>query len=181
MKATSCILLLCCCAVSIVFAVEVIVRFENNTYFLTAKFDVEASPAQVMQALTDYDNLADLNPAIIVSELLQSPDKSNERIRTVVHGCILFFCKNVTRVEDVQQMGNEKLEATIIPMLSDLRSGYAIWLLAKNPFGTTVKYEADAQPKFWVPPIIRSYVLKRKFKKQATETVKRLQEVAKIK
>ena len=162
-----------------VYPADVGVRYDEGTYYLTAEFDVEASPARVMAVLNDYENIADLNPAIIVSEVLDSPDPNTLRVRTVVHDCILFFCKDITRVEDVQQEQNEKLEAFLIPILSDIRSGYAVWVLSQNPLGTTVKYDANMQPKFWVPPIIRSYVLTRKFKKRVTETVQRLQVVAK--
>lgn len=181
MKTACCVLLLWLNVVVIVHAEEVNVLYDKGTYYLTAEFDVEASPARVMQVLNDYENISDLNPAITVSELLESPDNSTIRIRTVVHDCILFFCKDITRVEDVQQEGNEKLEAFLIPMLSDLRSGYASWALTENSLGTTVKYEANMQPKFWVPPIIRSVVLTKKFKKRVTETVKRVQTVAKNK
>ena len=160
-------------------ASEVNVRYANDTYYFFAKFDVEASPTRVMKILNDYENIAELNPAIHTSERLVSSDNTRIRIRTVVHDCILFFCKNIVRVEDVRQHGNTKLEAFLIPMLSDLQSGYAVWELQRNPFGTTVVYNADMQPKFWVPPIIRSYVLTKKFRSRVTETVSRLQEVAK--
>ncbi len=179
MKLSSCTLLVWLRVVAIVHAAEVGVRYDKGTYFLTAEFDVGASPARVMEILTDYENIADLNSAIKISELLETPDSSKIRIRTVVHDCILFFCRDIVRVEDVLQYENEKLEAVLIPMLSDLRSGYAVWILAQNPFGTTVKYDAQIQPKFWVPPIIRSYVLTKKFKKRVQETVERLQVVAK--
>ena len=181
MKAASCVLLVCLSTDAIAHAAEVGVRYDKGTYYLNAEFDVDASPARVMQVLTDYENIAELNPAITLSELLESSDNTNTRIRTVVHDCIMFFCKDITRVENVQQDGNERLEAVIVPMLSDLRSGHAVWMLTESPFGTTVKYDAEMQPKFWVPPIIRSYVLTKKFRTRVAETVERLQAVTKTK
>lgn len=179
MKFACCVLLLWLNVCAISQAAEVSVRYAQGTYYLTAEFEVDAPPARVMAVLNDYENIADLNPAIIVSERLESPDRTMTRIRTVVHDCILFFCKDITRVEDVLQHKNAKLEAFLIPMLSDLRSGYAVWELTEYPFGTTVKYDARMQPKFWVPPIIRSRVLTKKFKRRVLETVERLQAVVK--
>jgi len=179
MKITSYVLLAWLSSVAIVHAEEVSVRYDKGTYFLTAEFYVEASPARVMEVLTDYENITDLNSTINVSELLEFPDNSMIRIRTVMHDCILFFCKDITRVEDVLQVGNEKLEAFLIPMLSDLRSGYAVWILAQHSLGTTVQYAANMQFKFWVPPIIRSHLLTRKFKQRVLESVERLQAIAK--
>ena len=42
-----------------------------------------------------------------------------------------------------------------------------------------VRFDASMQPKFWIPPIIRTYVLKKKFKHRVIETVELLQQKAK--
>ncbi len=160
-------------------AVEVNVRYADKTYFLSAEFTVEAAPARVMEILTDFKNISDLNPSIIESEIQDSSIADSLRVRTVVHDCILFFCKSITRVEDITQFENSKLEAFILPLLSDLRSGYAVWGLTQHSLDTVVKYDASMQPKFWIPPIIRSYVLKKKFKQRVIESVKLLQQKAK--
>ncbi len=162
------------------YAAEVSVRYENKTYHLRAAFEVEAAPARVMQVLTDFENIADLNPAIIESALQSSPKEDRLRVRTVIKDCVLFFCKRIVRVEDIVQVENERLEAFVLPFLSDLRSGYAMWVLTKHPSGTTVRYEASMQPKFWIPPIVRSYVLTKKFKKRVVESVELLQQKAQI-
>ncbi len=174
MKSIHYVFLVWICVVGIAQADEFDVRYEQGIYYLTAKFDVEASPVRVMAVLTDYENIANLSPAIKVSEIIATPDDTKTRIRTVVHDCVLFFCKDITRVEDMLQDGNNKLEAIVIPLLSDLRSGYASWELTQNPSSTTVEYHAKVQPKFWVPPIIRSYVLTRKFKARVIESVEQV-------
>ena len=82
-------------------ATEVNVRYEDETYFLSAEFDVEATPMRVMEVLTDFENISDLNPAIIESEIQDSSQVGSLRVKTVVQDCILFFCKSITRVEDL--------------------------------------------------------------------------------
>jgi hypothetical protein len=160
-------------------ATEVNVRYEDKTYYLSAEFNVEATPARVMEVLTDFENISDLNTAIISSELQDSSKGNSLRIKTVVKDCILFFCKSITRVEDIIQFENDKLEAFVLPLLSDLRSGYAVWELTQHSSATMVKYDARMQLKFWVPPVIRSYVLKNKFKRRVIESVELLQQKAK--
>lgn len=181
MKYIICVLLFWLNACVISYATEVNVRYEDKTYYLNAEFIVDASQARVMAVLTDFENIADLNPAIIESELQDSIKQKGLRVKTVIKDCILFFCKSITRVEDITKTGNEKLEAFVLPMLSDLRSGYAVWVLTQNPSGTMVKYDANMQPKFWIPPIIRSYLLKKKFKQRVIESVELLQQKAKNK
>ena len=178
-RAVSCLLLMVV-VIHVSQAAEVNVRYEKRTYYFAAVFNVEASPTRVMEVLTDYENITDLNAAIHTSELLEAPDKNVARIRTILHDCVLFFCRNITRVEDVIQDGNRKLEAFLIPMLSDLQYGYAAWKLTKNVSGTTVHYDAEIKPKFWIPPIIRSIVLTNKFKTRVTESVEKLQTIAEM-
>jgi len=160
------------------FVADVSVRFDEGTYYFTADFTVEATPQRVMEVLTDYENIHELNPVITESDLLETSQSDITRIRTVLRDCVLFFCRTITRVEDVAQINNERLEAYLIPMMSDLRSGEAVWVLNEIPTGTTVNYEANMQPKFWIPPFIRSYVLTKKFKNRVLESIERLQKVA---
>ena len=166
--------------INVSYAANVNVRYEKGIYYFVAEFIVEAAPKRVMQVLTDYENIADFNAAIHTSELLGSPNKNVTRIRTVLRDCILFFCRDIVRVEDVAQYGDEKLEAYLIPMMSDLQSGYAVWTLTENPSGTTVFYEASVQPKFWIPPFVRSVILTKKFKKRVLESVEHLQRAATV-
>lgn len=175
MKLHSSVLLVCLSVCSYCYAGEIGVTYADHTYHLHAVFDVDASSEQVMKVLTDFDQISELNPAIIESETQDSPSGEGIRVKTVIKDCVLFFCKRITRVEDVSQNENKKLEAFIIPMLSDLRSGYAVWELMQNATGTTVHYEASMQPKFWIPPIVRSYVLTKKFKKRVKQSIELLQ------
>ena len=181
MKSVFCVLLFWLSVGVMSHAAEVNVRYESKIYYLNAEFNVEATPARVMEALTDFENISDLNPAIIGSELQPSTKQNSLRVKTVIKDCILFFCKSIIRVEDITQIGNEKLEALVLPLLSDLRFGYAVWVLTQNPSGTMVKYDANVRPKFWIPPIVRSYLLKKKFKQRVIESVELLQQKAKNK
>lgn len=180
MKLTSLCIFLSLVIVNIAYASTISVVFDGGTYRFSAEFNVDASPKRIMNVLTDYEKIKDLNPIIISSELLPSPRTNITRIRTVLHDCVVFFCRNIVRVEDVSKHGYERLEAYIVPMMSDLRSGEAIWTLSESSIGTTVYYEANMQPKFWVPPFIRSFVLTRKFKQRVLESVERLKKEAEM-
>ena len=176
MKTTYYIALLYLVLFTSLSAAEVDVRYEKKTYYLNAEFQVEASPDRVMQILTNFRDIAELNPAIIESELLKSPNKEISRVRSVVKDCVVFFCRKITRVEDIQQQGNVKLESFIVPEHSDLHSGYTIWELSENDTGSTnVKYMSDMQPKFWIPPMLRSSVVTQKFEQRVSESVQLLQ------
>jgi len=176
MRAVCCAVLLSLGWMSSVYAAEVSVRYEKKIYYLKAEFEVKASPARVMQVLTDYEGLVELGPTIIASDILNVVDENTTKVRTTIKDCILFFCKKVSRVENIVQHGDEKLEMFVIPDQSDVRSGYSVWTFSENASGTSMTFDANFQSKFWIPPIIRSQVLTRKFKRRVEEGIKRLQE-----
>ena len=161
-------------------AIEVDVRYEEKVYYLHAKFEVQAPPARVMEILTDYNNISELNPAIIESKILSSESVSPDvvRVQTVIRDCIIFICRNITRVQDIQQQGVERLDSVIIPELSDLQSGHSIWELVENGRHTHVQYISTMQFKFWVPPFIRSNTITKKFKKRIMQATEQLQKLA---
>lgn len=165
-----------CC---VLHAEEVTAEYIQGVYHLSANFIVEASAESVVAALTDYDNITQLHPAIIESEVLETNSgATSARIRTVVKDCAIFFCKKITRVENITQRGLESIDAEVVPFLSDLRSGHTSWKFVSVDNHTEVTYQATMQPKFWIPPLIRSRTVTKKFKKRITEIVQRLQVLA---
>ena len=168
-------------------------------YHLTANFIVETSAEKVVAALTDYENITKLHPAIIESEILENNTGGNNtagnnagsnqastskaeihkvKIRTVVKDCALFFCKKITRVENITQRAFDSIDAEVVPFLSDLRSGQTSWKFVRVGNHTEVSYQATMQPKFWIPPVIRSRTVTKKFAKRIAEIVQRLQTIA---
>ena len=166
------------CSISIVRAAEVTAEYKESKYYLNAAFEVEASTESIISVLTDFENIAQLNPAIIESEIVEYSSDNKTRIRTVVKDCALFFCKEIVRVENVTQHGLDSLEAEVIPFLSDLRSGYTLWTFQQQGAITKVSYQSSMQPKFWIPPIIRSHTVTSKIKKRIMQTILRLQTLA---
>ncbi len=165
-----------CC---ILHAEEITAEYKQGIYYLNASFIVEASPESVVAALTDYENISQLHPSIIESEILETTSsRISARIRTVVKDCAIFFCKKITRVENITQSGFESLDAEVVPFLSDLRSGHTSWKFVGVDNHTEVTYQATMQPKFWIPPLIRSHTVTKKFKKRISEIVQRLQMLA---
>ena len=156
-------------------AAEVSVKYKQGTYLLNAYFTIDASAQDIISVITDYENIAQLNPAIIESEVLEASMQDATKVRTVIKDCVLFFCKKITRVEQVHVEGTQTLEAEVIPFLSDLREGYTKWEFQQYEGQTQVSYQALIQPKFWIPPLIRSRSVPKKIKKRMLQTILRLQ------
>jgi hypothetical protein len=121
---------------------------------------VDAPVEDVAAVLTDYAAYRLLDPRIRASTVLPSDDQGSELVRTVVRACAGLFCRNVERVERVERREGELL-ATVIPERSELRSGLTrtTWQAADE--ATSVTYQAEFVPDFWVPSVIgRRYAVR---------------------
>lgn len=177
MKKILCVLLLCSNA-SVISAAEISAEYEEGVYDLNAKFEVEASAEEVISLLTDYENIDQLHSSIVDSEVVATSTEHKSRIRTVVKDCVIFFCKEVIRVENVTQHSDDSIEAEVIPFLSDFRSGYTKWEILQQGDVTTVTYQSTMQPKFWIPPLIRSHTITKKLKTRILEMAMQIQSLA---
>ena len=101
----------------------------GGRYELEIRARIDAPREVVRRAITDYANLAAINPDIEVSELLGTTEAGVSTVRTVIQVCILVFCKQVEQLQRVTQPDAQTIEAEVIPGGSDFRSGFARWRL----------------------------------------------------
>ncbi len=152
---------------------------QANTYFVEVDALVEVPEQRVRELLTDYDNLGRVNAAIEESEILLTRGPGNYRVRTVTMACVFLFCKRIHQVQDVIESADGSITATVIPAQSDFRHGYARVNLWQEPGGTRVLIRSEVEPDFWIPPIIGPWLIKRKLRSEALETVANLERAGK--
>ena len=157
---------------------ELQVTESGGIYRISMVMMVHAPAKYVRGVLTDYAHIYRLNPSIIESEILLSPEQGVARVRTVMRGCVLFFCKSVGRVEDVRELASGDLQAEIVPELSNLKSGTAEWRIRRVGEYTLITYQAHMEPDFFIPPLIGSYFVKRNIRKEIMTSFTRLECIA---
>ena len=69
------------------------VRHEAGVYRLSVTAGIDAPLATVYRSITDYDNLAAINPSIVASRAFATADPPTQRVRSGTEGWILVFCK----------------------------------------------------------------------------------------
>ena len=147
------------------------VTHADGRYELAINARIDAPRDAVFRAITDYSNLAAINPDIEVSELLATTPGGEATVRTVILVCILVFCKRVEQLQRVTQYDESSIEAVISPEGSDFRSGVARWQLASPTAATTeLQFSDTFVPDFWVPPVIGPWLLERKLVREVAET-----------
>ncbi len=137
------------------------VQLEDGQYTLSMAVRIDAPLALVYDSITDFNNLAAINPAIEESQILGRPAARTQRVRTVTRVCILVFCKRVEQVQDMTLLQEYALEAVILPDMSDFRSGHARWDFKSRDVTTEMHFSARFEPDFWVPPVIGTWLIKR--------------------
>ena len=156
---------------------EAAVRLENKVYIVTMRLDIEAPPQQVRAVLTDYAHLHDITPGIVASEILPAPAPGLTRVRTELRDCVAFFCKSIEIVEDV--VSDERgLTATVVPSLSDMKSGESSWQITATGSGTRIVFESRMEPRFWIPPLIGPKLIRNILQKRAVETGQNVEKLA---
>jgi hypothetical protein len=148
------------------------VTHARGRYDLAITARINAPGDAVLRAITDYSNLAAINPDIEVSELLGTSPDGVSTVRTVIHVCILVFCKQVEQLQYVTYPDAGTIEAVIVPERSDFRSGFARWqLVSTSALTTELQFTETFEPDFWVPPLIGPWLIQRKLVREVAETV----------
>jgi hypothetical protein len=152
----------------------------SGSYRIRMVMLIHAPANSVHSVLTDYTHIYRLNPSITASEVLPSPRRGSIRVKTRMEGCILFFCRDVDRVEEVREVNTGHLQAVIVPEQSDFTSGSADWRIQPVGADSRVVYEARITPAFFIPPIIGSYFVKRTFAETVTASFAKLECIARL-
>lgn len=152
----------------------------HNGVFYRASISVriDAPLAVVYGTITDYAHLADINPDIEESRVLESVGPDKDRVYSVVQVCILVFCKQVVQVQDVERRDNGSILAITRPQDSDFRSGVARWRFTDEGASTMMRFTQEFEPDFWVPPVIGTWLMERKLVEEVTVTARYIEGLA---
>lgn len=146
------------------------VSHDQDGYHLSVTARIDAPRDTVYRSITDFENLAAINPAIEESQLLLTSGPDTRRVRSVVRVCILMFCKRVVQVQDVTLLEDYAIRAVVVPDDSDFRRGIAHWQLTASGAATELLFTNRFEPDFWVPPVIGPWLIKRKLVREVAET-----------
>jgi len=152
----------------------------RGIYSINLVMQMQVPARYVRRVLTDYAHMYRLDPAIIDSEILPSPDAGVVRVRTRIADCIAFFCMTIDRVEDVRELHHGGLQVTTIPTLGSFKSGHAEWKILGMEERTQVIYQAQMEPDFFIPPLIGSYLVTQKLRQSILASLAKIECIARI-
>ncbi len=153
---------------------------DRGRYQVEVDVRLAADKAEVWRLLTDYANYHQLNEAIQVSEILERRGSHELWVRTVTEACVYFFCRTVVQVQNVTQANENYVSATVLPDVSHFRHGVARMRLWEEGERTRVRITAEVEPDFWIPPLIGPWLIKRKLRAEALETVHNVERLCEV-
>lgn len=145
-----------------------------DIYEIRVEMVVDAPAESVRAILTDYANLDRLNASITASKVIGTVPSGAVRVLTRMENCILFFCVNVQKVEDVTQDAQGRILVVMVPDSSNFRSGQASWEIQSTVNGSRVIHHARLEPDIWIPPLMGTAVLKSTLRQEILESFETL-------
>lgn len=157
---------------------DIEVRYHDGVYILDIDMELDAGFDGVRALITDYGHLERLSSLLTASSLVYRPGGGlRRRLQTRI--CILFFCFKPVIVEDVEEIGRDRILTTVVPSLSDFRSGSSQWrLTATAPGHTRIRFEYRMEPDFWIPPLIGPLLIKSMLQHEAIKTINKIEQLA---
>ena len=126
--------------------------YADKQYRYELDVTLDAPIDDVEAVLRDYEHYPQLDTRILKARVLERPAENIVMLETMLRACFGPFCRNVRRVERVEEM-RHALTAITDASKSDVEFGetYTQLSTAENG-GTRVHYRTSITPGFWVPP-----------------------------
>ena|GEM_PF-667054 len=135
-------------------------HYEGGEYRLALTATLDVPLPRVERVLRDYAHYSNLDARILEVRVLGTPAANQVQLFTRIHVCVSLLCRNVERVERVEERPGELL-ATVLPERSDAERGETHTVLLADGTRTRVQYTTFIVPKFWVPALFgRSLMLR---------------------
>ena len=150
------------------------VDHKADIYEIRVEMEVDAPAETVRTILTDYANLDRLNASITTSEIVGTEHNGAVRVLTRMENCILFFCMNIQKVEDVTEDDQGRILVAMVPDSSSFHSGLASWEIRDTGNTTHVIHHAKLEPDILIPPLMGTAVIKNTLRREILESFENL-------
>ena len=155
------------------------VEHEKGVYTMNSEVWFDATVEQVYEIFRYWDNSTKFSSAIVESRDVAPDTQGRPQFYVRNKGCVLFFCTSFERRGYVEAELNKVIFAFVIPETSDFHLSNESWRFIQRDGGTIVIYDLEMQPKFWIPPGIGPYLIKRKLRNNGGRAIDRIEVLAK--
>ena len=157
---------------------DIRVEHDKGEYTFQSEVWFDASIHQMYDVFRSWDRSTEFSSTIVEAYDVEADEQGRPGYYTKMKGCVLFFCRSFVRQGHVEFEHNKVLRAFADPEGSDFEFANETWTFSEEDGGTVVIYDLKMKPKFWVPPAIGPYFIKRKLKNDGGSAIERMEEIA---
>jgi hypothetical protein len=129
-------------------------RYADRQYQCDLTLTLDAPVERVAAVLRDYESYPALDARILDARVVERPAENVALLATTLRACFGPFCRNVRRLERVEE-GPNALDAVTDAARSDVKFGETRTRLeSSSAGGTRVTYSTRITPAFWIPPLV---------------------------
>ncbi len=152
----------------------------QDRYRVVADTRLEASPEAVYKVLLDFDDDRYQRISEIYKESSYLPPDSDGTplVYTRVEGCLLGYCRSMSRVERLEVVTPQFIRSRTVPERSDFKYSLSEWTFVPEGEGTRVTYLMEMEPNFWLPPFVGPWFLKRTLLRGAPAAIDQIEILA---
>jgi len=159
------------------------VQRKNKRFYLQSSLLINAPLESMYKIILDYDSLHQFSRGIKHSQYLDPSSSGVPRAYTHIRGCVAFFCRSLEKVEYIETTKNRFIKASLESKLSKkVAWSVTTWdfttLEDAGDTRTKIDYKMEFEPKFWVPPFLGNYLVKRTLLKEGLEILERMEKAA---
>ncbi len=154
------------------------VWMEDGRYHLISESLIEARQDDLYAVLIDYEQFKKFTSAIVASQNVEPGEDGLPRFYTRMQGCVLIYCHTFVRRGYLLLTPKIDIVAVAEPEKSDFEFSRERWQLSTEGDDTVMIYEFEVEPRFWVPPFVGPYLIKRALKSESINAVNRIEAFA---
>lgn len=151
---------------------------EDGRYHLISESLIEAGKDALYEVLIDYEQFKKFTSAIVASNNVEPDDEGRPQFYTRMKGCVVLYCKTFVRRGYLLLKPKYDITAISDPEKSDFEFSRERWRLSREDDNTVMIYEFEMEPRFWVPPFIGPFYIKRALKSGSVRAVSRIEALA---
>src|SRR3569833_3011742 len=135
---------------------------ERGHYHVSFDAVLEAPVDKARPFMIEPRNWPRLSDIVTDAKVIETIDERTQKVRIGFSACVLLFCKNVHKIEELRRLADGDIVTLALPGQGDFGYARERWRISGDDRRTRVEYEAELVPSFFVPPLIGPYLLKGK-------------------
>ena len=145
--------------------------FESEAWF-------DAGVESIYAVLLDYDLSPQFSSGIVEARNLPETAAGQPGFYVRNRGCVMFFCKAFERTGSIDHEPFRVIRAAIDADASDFHFSNEVWEFRTEDDGTVIRYRAEFEPKFWVPPVIGPWLIRKTLESHGGDAINRIEALA---